>query len=89
MTAVSGLIPVGSIQQGSSCFSSRMYMKLSIPQIPGNPKIQKVTLDMHQERAYGSDGLRLCLYQVKSDIFSGDCTPETGISMLDWARRTS
>lgn len=78
MTAVSGLIPVGSIQQGSSCFSSHMYMKLSIPQIPGNPKIQKVTLDMHQERAYGSDGLRLCLYPGKKRYFLRRLYPGNG-----------
>ncbi len=88
MTAVGGLIPVGNVQQGSNCFSSRMYIKLDMPQIPGNPRIQKATLELHQAKAYGSGNLHLCLYQANGDIFPGVCTPKTGDTMLDWAPKS-
>lgn len=87
MAATGGIISVGDVQQGSNCFSGRMYIKLDIPQIPGNPRIQKATLELRQARVYGSGNLHLCLYQVNGDIFPGTYTPSTRESMLDWAAK--
>ncbi|MCI8611578.1 MAG: RHS repeat-associated core domain-containing protein [Clostridiales bacterium] len=84
----SGTISVGSVQAGSSCFASRMYIKLAMPDIPKHARIQKVTLDLHQQKCVGN-APRLCLYQVTGDITAGTCTPSARVDMLDYAQNTS
>ncbi len=88
MTRDSGTISVGSVQAGSSCFASRMYIKLAMPDIPRHARIQKVTLDLHQQKCVGNTQ-HLCLYQVTGDITAGTCTPSIRSDMLDYVRDTS
>ncbi len=81
-------IPVGSIGSGSSCFVSRMYMKLHISDIPDTARVEKATLDLRQQNSSGSKP-RLCLYQVKEEITVGTCTPAIGDTMLDYVQVTA
>lgn len=85
MTKQGTTIPVGSVQSGSSCFVSRMYIKLNIPDMPPNARIEKVTLDLQQQDSSGSKP-RLCLYQVMEEITAGTCTPAMGDTMLDYVQ---
>ena len=85
MTKQGTTIPVGSVQSGSSCFVSRMYIKLNIPDMPPNARIEKVTLDLRQQDSSGSKP-RLCLYQVMEEITAGTCTPAIGDIMLDYVQ---
>ena len=74
MSATGAVISVGTVQSGNYCYDKRMYMKLSMPQLPKNARVKKATLDLCQRERIGSN-LRLCLYQVTGAINTGSCTP--------------
>lgn len=88
MIKESGTISVGCVQAGSSCFASRMYINLEMPDIPKQARVQKVILELHQQKRVGS-AQRLCLYPVEEEITTGTCTPADSACMLDYDQSTS
>ncbi len=88
MSATGAVISVGTKHNVHYCFDNRMYIKLSMPQLPKNARIKKATLDLCQRERVGSN-LRLCLYQVTDEINAGNCTPAVKEAMLDYVETTA
>jgi len=66
----------------------RMYVKLDLPVIAGNPRIKKVELKLKQVDWYNTKNAfhMIGLYPVIGDITTGTCTPETSDELVDYVR---
>ena len=68
---------------------NRMFMKLNVPSIAGNPRIQKVELTLNQNYGYipSSEVHRLGVYEVVDDVSAGECQcPSFDDVPIDYAR---
>ena len=68
---------------------NRMFMKLNVPSIAGNPRIQKVELTLNQSYGYipSSEVHRLGIYEVVDAVSAGECQcPSFDDVPIDYAR---
>ncbi len=84
-----GQISSGSvIEIGTSSDSGarRMYIKLSMPSLPGNPRIKKAELKLFQYSgaSFVTTDPKIGLYKVTEDIAVGECTPAYDSNLIDY-----
>ena len=73
---------------GSTCASKRMYLRIALPILPRNPRIQKAELTLRQKETTGEcqDLHQIGLYQVTGSIQTGACTPAYNETPIDFER---
>ena len=70
------------------CRARRMYVELSIPTLPRNPRIKKAELKFTQMSGYSNckEPPKIGLYQLNEYIDIGTCTPEADTKLIDFER---
>ena len=69
----------------SACNANRMYMKLTMPALPRNPRIKKAELKLFQSSGSAQYGCpKIGLYQVTDSILTGTCTPVASSDLVDY-----
>ena len=65
----------------------RMYLKLTKPVLPCNPRIKKAELELTVYSGYNNSGSikKLGLYNVTGNITTGYCSPQYDQTILDYA----
>ena len=69
------------------CNANRMYVQITMPTLPRNPRIKKAELILKQSTYSNTSGktIKIGLYHVEDDIVTGTCTPVDNDSLIDFA----
>ncbi len=89
--AVSRNPKVSAINTNGNVSEQRLYMSLTMPQLPPNALVKKVELVL-AANAFSKTSTELHnigVYEVVSDITTGDLTPEHNLALVDYEAVTS